>query len=57
MNFKLLVFISMEALTRNTEFHEGIYLGQQLQQDLRDASHLNHLPSCVLSLVDPLTKY
>jgi len=28
MNFKLLVFISMEALTRNTEFHAGIYLGQ-----------------------------
>jgi len=28
MNLKLLVFISMEALTRNTEFHEEIYLGQ-----------------------------
>jgi hypothetical protein len=47
----------MEALTRNTELHEGIYLEQwQVQQDLHDASQMNQLPSCVLSVVDPLTK-
>jgi len=57
MNLKLLVFICTEALTRNIEFHEGIYAGQwQFQRDLHDANHLNLLPSCVLSIVDPLTK-
>lgn len=57
MDFKLLAFISLEAMTRNTELHEGIYLGQwQLQQDLHDSSQMNQFPSCVLSVVNPLTK-
>jgi hypothetical protein len=56
MNYELEItgFHFHGGIDQKHRFHEGIYVGQwQLQQDLHDASHLNHLSSCV---VDPLTK-